>query len=322
MPSSALSERAARAALSANFTPEQITADLAQHSPAEVWEQRVRRDNTGRLAQYRPEGELANDQLTCRFLIPCDPRRPARLSDLGALAPLGLWVRGHDRLPALTASTIVVTGNRAAGSQTIARAREFAGALAETGHTVAASLAYGVDAAAHEAALLTEPTLAVLPRGLDQAHPHSHAPLLRSITGDGGAAVSLYRPGTVPSGATLKASARLLVALAHTVILIEALDHSQALRTAEAAIALNRSLLAVPSDGATRSDGDARLLDERLTLPCPTAARALELLWSHAHPAARARYALRSRHGFQEQGPRCDHLHHLERVRRRDHSHP
>ncbi|MFD5814688.1 DNA-processing protein DprA [Streptomyces sp. NPDC127038] len=278
MPSSALSERAARAALSANFAPEQINADLAQHSPAEVWEQRVRRDNTGRLAQYRPEAELSNAQLTCRFLIPCDPQWPARLTDLGPATPLGLWARGHEHLPKLTTSTIVVTGNRAAGPQTIARAREFAGALAETGHTVAASLAYGVDTAAHEAALLIGPTLAVLPRGLDQAHPHTHAQLLKTITGDGGAAVSLYRPGTVPSGATLQASARLLVALAHTVILIEALDHSQALRTAEAAIALNRSLLAVPSDGAIRSDGNARLLDERLALPCPTAARALELL--------------------------------------------
>ncbi|WP_406834821.1 DNA-processing protein DprA [Streptomyces sp. AHU1] len=278
MPSSALSERAARAALAANFTPEQVTADLAQHSPAEVWEQRVSRDNTGRLTQYRPEAELANAQLTCRFLIPSDPQWPAVLTDLGPASPLGLWVRGHDRLHELTTSAVVVTGNRAAGPETIARAREFAGAIAESGHTVAASLAYGVDAAAHEAALLNGPTLAVLPRGLDQAHPHTHAPLLRSIISGGGAAVSLYRPGTVPSGATLKASAHLLVALAHAVILIEALDHSQALRTAEAAIALKRPLLALPSDGGIRSGGNAYLLAEGLARSCSTAARALELL--------------------------------------------
>ncbi|WP_415940240.1 DNA-processing protein DprA [Streptomyces sp. 039-1] len=273
-----MSDRAALAALSAHFTPDQVAADLAQHSPAEVWEQRIRRDNTGRLSQFRPEAELSNAQLSCRFLIPTDPQWPAVLADLGPACPLGLWVRGHDHLPKLTTSTIVVTGNRATSPETIARAREFAGAVSFTGHTVAASLAYGVDAAAHEAALPNGPTLAVLPRGLDQAYPHTHAPLLSSITSDGGAAVSLYRPGTPPSGATLKASAHLLVALAHTVILIETLDHSQALRTAEAAIALKRPLLAVPSDGGIRSGGNGRLLDEGLARPCPTPAHALELL--------------------------------------------
>ncbi|MEV5787106.1 DNA-processing protein DprA [Streptomyces sp. NPDC048448] len=278
MPASALSDRAARAALSAHFTPDQVAADLAQHSPAEVWEQRVRRDNTGRLSHLQPEAELSNAQLSCRFLIPTDPQWPAALADLGPACPLGLWVRGHDHLPQLTTSTIVVTGNRAPSPETIAHAREFAGAISESGHTVAASLAYGVDAAAHEAALLNGPTLAVLPCGLDQAHPHNHAPLLRSITSDGGAAVSLYRPGTVASGATLKASAHLLVALARAVILIEALDHSQALRTAEAAIALKRPLLAVPSDGSLHSGGNAHLLDEGLALPCPTPSHALLLL--------------------------------------------
>ncbi|MGW6214310.1 DNA-processing protein DprA [Streptomyces sp. NPDC055109] len=273
-----MSDRAALAALAAHFTPDQVAADLAQHSPAEVWEQRVRRDNTGLLTRYRPESELANAQLSCRFLIPSDPQWPAALTDLGAACPLGLWVRGHDHLSELTASTIVVTGNRATSPETIDRAREFAGAIAEAGHTVAASLAYGVDAAAHEAALPNGPTLAVLPRGLDQAYPHNHAPLLSSITSDGGAAASLYRPGTLPSGATLKASAHLLVALAHTVILIETLDHSQALRTAEAAIALKRPLLAVPSDGGIRSGGNGRLLAEGRAVSCPTPTRALELL--------------------------------------------
>lgn len=278
MPAPALSERAARAALAAHFTPEQVAADLTQHSPADVWEQRVRRDTTGRLSHLRPEAELSNAQLSCRFLIPSDPQWPATLADLGSACPLGLWVRGHDHLPELTTSTIVVTGNRAPGPETIARAREFAGAISEAGHTVAASLAFGVDAAAHEAALLNGPTLAVLPRGLDQAHPHNHASLLRSITSDGGTAVSLYRPGTVASGATLKASAHLLVALAQAVVLIEALDHSQALRTAEAAIALKRPLLAVPSDGSLHSGGNAHLLAEGLACPCPTPADALELL--------------------------------------------
>ncbi|QDN74550.1 DNA-protecting protein DprA [Streptomyces mirabilis] len=274
-----MSDRAALAALSAHFTPEQVAADLARYSPVEVWQQRVRLDNTGRLAQHRPEHELSNAQLSCRFLIPSDAQWPAALADLGPACPLGLWVRGYDRLPELTASTVVVTGNRMASTEVTDRAKAFAGAVAEAGHTVAATLAYGVDATAHEAAeLIGGTTLAVLPRGLDRAYPHTHAPLLNSVTGNGGAAVSLYRPGTETSGATLKASAALLAALSRTVILIEALDHTEALRTAEAAIALKRTLLAVPSDGGIRSEGNARLLAEHQALPCPDPARALELL--------------------------------------------
>ncbi|MET8411724.1 DNA-processing protein DprA [Streptomyces sp. NPDC005195] len=272
-------DRASLAALSVYFTPDEVAADLTRYAPAEVWQQRVSLDHTGRLAQYRPEDELTRAQLSCRFVIPSDPQWPAALSDLGRDCPLGLWVRGYEHLPDLTASSVVVTGNRAAIAKVIDRARAFAGAVTETGHTVAATIAYGVDAAAHQAAeLMGGRTLAVLPRGLDHAYPHTHAPLLHSITQNGGAAVSLYRPGTEASGARLKATARLLAALSHAVILIEALDHTEALRTAEAAIALKRTLLAVPPDGSLRSDGNARLLAEGLALPCTDPARALELL--------------------------------------------
>ncbi|MET8291499.1 DNA-processing protein DprA [Streptomyces sp. NPDC005132] len=274
-----MSDRAALAALSVHFAPHQVATDLARYSPAEVWQQRVRLDHSGRLSQYRPQDELTGAGLSCRFVIPSDPQWPAALAALGPDCPLGLWVRGYEHLPDLTVSTVVVTGNRMASSEVTARARAFAGAVAETGRTVAATLAHGVDATAHQAAeLMGGRTLAVLPRGLDHAHPHAHAPLLHSITSNGGAAVSLYRPGTGASGARLKASAALLAALSHAVILIEALDHTEALRTAEAAVALKRPLLAVPSDGGIRSEGNARLLAEGLSLPCTDPAQALELL--------------------------------------------
>ncbi|MGW7365410.1 DNA-processing protein DprA [Streptomyces sp. NPDC054841] len=227
MPESTLPERAARAALSAHFTPDQVTADLARYSPAEVWQQRVRLDSSARLAQYKPSDELANAKLTCQFIIPSDDVWPAALADLGPACPLGLWVRGHDQLPQLTAKAVAVTGNRNATEQAITRTHVFATAVAEAGHTVTATLAYGVDSTAHRAAAQAgRATLAVLPRGLDRAHPHDHAQLLSSIPASGGAVVSLYRPGTAASGTTLKASAELVAALARAVILIEALDHT------------------------------------------------------------------------------------------------
>ncbi|GAB1331779.1 DNA-processing protein DprA [Streptomyces sennicomposti] len=279
MPEPALPERAARAALAAHFTPDQVAADLADYSPAEVWQRRVRRDNSGRLAQYKPREELDNATLTCPFVIPSDEVWPTALADLGPHCPLGLWVRGDDQLPQLTACSVAVTGNRNATEQAITRTHAFAAAIAEAGHTVTATLAYGVDSAAHRAvAQAGRATLAVLPRGLDRAHPHDHAQLLSSIPADGGAVVSLYRPGTAASGATLQASARLLAALARAVILIEALDHAEATRTAESALALKRPLLAAPPDGDVRSSGSSRLLAEQRAVLVADPATALALL--------------------------------------------
>ncbi|WP_328349082.1 DNA-protecting protein DprA [Streptomyces sp. NBC_00445] len=241
MPARALSERAARAALAAHFAPGQLAAELDEYTPAEVWDRRVRDDGSGLLASYRPREELAQAELTCSFVIPSDEEWPTALADLGPVCPLGLWIRGRERLPRLTGNAVVVTGNRVPTEQAVTRAHDFATALAEAGHTVTATLAYGVDSTAHQAAAEAgRASLAVLPRGLDGAHPHAHASLLRSVLDDGGAAVSLYRPGTAASGATLKASAVVLAALARAVILVEALDHVEAMYAAETAVDLLR----------------------------------------------------------------------------------
>ncbi|MFD6285389.1 DNA-processing protein DprA [Streptomyces sp. NPDC060205] len=270
MPAHALSDRAARAALAAHFAPGQLAADLDEYTPAEVWDRRVRGDASGRLAHYRPHDELAQAELTCPFVIPSDKEWPTALADLGPACPLGLWVRGRERLPQLADSAVAVTGNRVPTEQAVARAHDFAIALAEADHTVTATLAYGVDSTVHQAATETgRASLAVLPRGLDGAHPHAHAPLLRSILDSGGAAASLYPPGTAVSGTTLKASAVLLAALARALILVEALDHVEAMYAAEMAVDLHRPLLAAPATGDVRSSGNARLLDGQLAVISP-----------------------------------------------------
>ncbi|MFF8848128.1 DNA-processing protein DprA [Streptomyces sp. NPDC015127] len=200
-----------------------------------------------------------------------------------ASAPTALWASGSGETtgcPSLTASAVAVTGSRNPTEQAIAHTHAFAAAVAEAGHTVTATLAYGVDAAAHRAAAQAgRATLAVLPRGLDRAHPHDQVQLMSSIRSHGGAVVSLYRPGTEASGATLKAGAALFAALARAVILIEAPDHSvPAMHTAQVASDLNRPLLAPPATEDVRANGSARLLAEQRAVLCPDPARALALL--------------------------------------------
>ncbi|MFF6969321.1 DNA-processing protein DprA [Streptomyces anthocyanicus] len=126
------------------------------------------------------------------------------MADLGSDCPLGLWARGGDRLPQLTARAVAVTGNRNATEQALTHADALATAVAEAGHMVTATLAYGVDSAAHRtAARARQATLAVLPCGLDRAHPYDHSHLLHSIPANGSAVLSLTgrapRPTAPPS---------------------------------------------------------------------------------------------------------------------------
>ncbi|MEU6512403.1 DNA-processing protein DprA [Streptomyces sp. NPDC046942] len=173
-----------------------------------------------------------------------------------------LWVRGHEQLPRLTARAVAVTGNRNATAQALRPTQAFAAPVAEAGHTVTATLAYGVDATAHRAAARAgRATLAVLPHGLDRAHSHDHAQLLTSIPASGGAVISLFRPGTPASGATLRASALLLAALVRAVVLAEALDHVEA--AMHTAADLHRPVLALPPTSGLRADGNVRLLAEQ-----------------------------------------------------------
>jgi len=81
MPAHALSERAARAALAAHFAPGQLAAELGQYTAAEAWDRRVRLYDSGPLAHYRPQEELAQAELSSQFVIPEDAEGPTALTE-------------------------------------------------------------------------------------------------------------------------------------------------------------------------------------------------------------------------------------------------
>lgn len=257
-----ISERAARAALARFHTPEQVAADLTQVGPVALWEQLARADHTGQLSGYDPEDQLIAAQLTAPFIIPGDANWPAALQDLGDVTPLGVWVRGADRLPALLKRAVTVTGNRHTTGPGKQRAALLAGELARAGHTVTATTAYGIDAAAHTGAYIAcAPSLAVLPCGLDQCHPADTADMVRHALAEGGAALSAQHPGTPASRHTLRTAAQLLAALARAVVLVEAAIRCPAMETAVIAHLLQRPLFAAQpedtNDPATAGGADS-----------------------------------------------------------------
>lgn len=94
---------------------------------------------------------------------------------------------------------VAIVGARAASGYGEMLAAEFAGDLAMGGAVVVSGGAYGIDGAAHRAALgVAGRTVAFLAGGVDRAYPQGHRELLRRIVNTG-AVVSEVPCGTAPT---------------------------------------------------------------------------------------------------------------------------
>ncbi|HVQ52353.1 MAG TPA: DNA-processing protein DprA, partial [Mycobacterium sp.] len=99
-----------------------------------------------------------------------------------AYPPLALWVTGPARLDEVAERAAAIVGTRAATTYGEHVAAELAAGLAERDAVVVSGGAYGIDGAAHRAALASDGfTVAVLAGGVDVSYPAGHAALFRRI---------------------------------------------------------------------------------------------------------------------------------------------
>jgi DNA processing protein len=162
-----------------------------------------------------------------------------------------LWYRG--RLPDPGAPALAIVGARAASRAGCRRTQELAYAAARRGQVIISGGALGIDAAAHQGALEAgAPTFAVLGCGVDVVYPDRHVALFAEIAATGGL-LSEFPPGTPPRGKQFPSRNRIVAALGQAVLVVEAQLASGALVTARLAIAMGRSLFAVP--GSFGTDG-------------------------------------------------------------------
>lgn len=197
-----------------------------------------------------------------RLVVPGDEEWPARLDDLGDHAPHALWVRGRpaasDDVP-----TVAIVGARAATGYGEHVAAELAADLAGSGVTVVSGAAYGIDGAAHRAALAAGGrTVALLAGGVDRPYPAGHTDLIERIA-RAGAVVGETPCGTAPSKWRFLARNRLIAALSDATVIVEAGARSGSLNTAAHAASLGRALGAVPGPvTSAASAGCHRILRE------------------------------------------------------------
>lgn len=191
-------------------------------------------------------------------------RYPAALADLPD-APAVLHVAGDaQRFASLAdARCTAIVGSRKASDDGRESARSLGRGLSAAGVTVVSGMALGIDSAAHEGAMdAGANTIAVLACGPEIPYPRSRAGLHGRLRGHG-AVVSELPPGTAPYRWAFPARNRIIAALAHMTIIVEAAERSGSLITADIAVSLGRDVAAVPGSPVSwRCAGTNQLLRE------------------------------------------------------------
>jgi DNA processing protein len=183
-----------------------------------------------------------------RLVIPGDDEWPLQLDDLGwGLADcLGLWALGRRSVLEMTERSIAIVGTRVATDYGLAVAADLAEGLAEAGWTVVSGLAFGIDGAAHRAALAAGgPTVGVLACGVDIPYPQGHRSLYRRIA-DEGLVLSEHPPGAAPQRPRFLVRNRIIAALSLGTVVVEMAARSGAKSTAVHAGRVNRHVMCVP----------------------------------------------------------------------------
>lgn len=199
---------------------------------------------------------------------------PAMLRAIYAPPPV-LFVRGDLRDDDLRRPFAIV-GTRKPSNYGRQMTETISADLVRAGCTVISGMAYGIDTAAHTAALKAGGrTVAVLACGLDRAYPPTNRELARRIC-DQGALVSELLPGEDPFAGSFVQRNRIISGLSLGTLVVEGGIKSGALVTAKFALEQGREVFALPGD-VTREQSAGPLQLMRLgAKPVATAADILD----------------------------------------------
>ena len=227
---------------------------------AQVWRAQFRRSDARTLEQNLVGAERAG----IGTLVPGDIEWPSALDDLGDRRPYVLWTRGTTSFLTRPLDDLVtITGARASTSYGEHVAGQLASDLASAERIIVAGGAYGIEGAAHRAALASGgDTIAVVANGVDRPYPMGHRELLERVA-DLGLMVSEVPPGAVPTRHRFIARTRLMAALSAATVVVEAGARSGSMKVAQFAHDLGRNVRAVPGPvTSATSVGPHRLVRE------------------------------------------------------------
>ena len=162
-------------------------------------------------------------------------------------APAMIYTLGKCNLE--SAHVVSVVGTRHATQYGVRFCDTLIGDLAQRvpDLVVVSGLAYGIDIAAHRAALKHGvPTVAVLPRGLNKIYPATHRNDAVAIAKQGGMLLTDYTSQDEVQKSNFLARNRIVAALSDCTVIVESAGSGGALVTASLAMSYNRDVMAVP----------------------------------------------------------------------------
>lgn len=159
-------------------------------------------------------------------------------------SPIVLFSKGNAPLNAAYAVSIV--GTRKASAYGRKCCLDLLEGIAHLKPLVVSGLAYGIDIAAHKAAIdLQLPTVACLAHGLDRIYPPPHAAVARQMI-EHGALVTEFPSGTNPDRELFPSRNRIIAGLADCTVVVETDLKGGSIITAHCANSYNREVFAVP----------------------------------------------------------------------------
>lgn len=217
-----------------------------------------------RSVEYIERAKFYLNANNIQYVTRADPAYPEALAQREVDPPPVLYYKGD--ISILRDKCLAVVGTRKASQYgryaTEKIVSELAGAF-----VIVSGLATGIDGYAHTAALNAGgKTVAVLGSGIFHASPASNIKLFDRICADG-LVLSEYTPDTHATEYTFPQRNRIISGLCNGVLVVEAMQKSGALITANCALEQGRDVFAVPGDlDKPRSGGTNALIKSGATL--------------------------------------------------------
>lgn len=179
------------------------------------------------------------------LILYTDKKYPVRLKAIED-APALLYYKGNQNLNVPKAVGIV--GTRQATEYGKEMVERICQELVPHHPLIISGLAYGIDIAAHKAALKNNlPTIGVMGSGMDIIYPAAHKDIAKKMQ-NLGALITENRFGTKPDAHNFPARNRIIAGMCDALIVVEAAEKGGALITADIANSYNKDVFAVPGN--------------------------------------------------------------------------
>ena len=213
-----------------------------------------------KVEALKPGTELSKVPDDVHIITYFDKRYPPQLREIYDPPPV-LYVKGDLKYDYQT--SIAIVGTRLYSDYGRMATERFSYQLSSWGFTIISGGARGIDSIAHRTAILAGgKTIGVLGCGINVVFPSENRKLFDEITLDG-ALISEFPMGTIPEKFNFPARNRIIAALGHGTLVVEAPEKSGALITSDLALQNGKDVFAVPGRLTDkRSDGCNRLIQD------------------------------------------------------------